>query len=203
MREGELEVYLPVCSGCGKALTGRERPVVLLCCHIYCEICVQGLETCRLDQTSTATIVDYTEQVNTLVRSYGTPRFLIELKSLREAINVNNVECPRAFNCQIRPECPYSHTKAIHTFTNYREWRCSGCDVMVENKECPFCHSKRPEKPQLSGCASVDDLGNPIAEKPTRSLLLEWLEILRVLILYVITTVLLRLYEGRKRLDYS
>ena len=183
MSEEELEVYLPVCSRCGKALKGRDRPVVLLCYHIYCKMCVKGYATCRLDQTSTATIVDYTEQVDTLVRSYRTPRFLTELKSLREAINVNNVECPRAFNCQIRAECPYSHTKVIHAKSNSEEWICSGCDVMVENKECPFCHSNRPDKPQISGNASVDD-----EEKPARPLSTGWVKIVSVVMCYLITT---------------
>lgn len=182
MSEEGLEVYLPVCSMCGKALKGRDRPVVLLCYHIYCGMCVRGLETCRLDETPAATVVDYTEQVDTLIRSYRTPRFLTELKSLREAINVNHVECPRAFNCKIRAECPYSHTKVIHAKSNSQEWLCSGCNVMVENQECPFCHMEKPVKPLISDHVSAD--GEDYSLSPSKSLLAGWLGIIQVVICY-------------------
>lgn len=140
----ELEAYLPVCSKCGKALRLLDKPVTLPCCHLYCRRCVDGLDACYLDQGTTIPIVDFTEQVQKLIESYGTETFQTELTSFREAINVNLVNCPRGNDCRIRSECPYCHLKVIPAESSFTEWKCSGCNVMVENKACPFCRREKP-----------------------------------------------------------
>lgn len=158
--------YLPVCSLCGKDLGPEEKPVALPCCHLYCQICVQGLKVCYLDEGTTAPIVDFTAQVQKLTRSYGTAAFPTELLALREAINVNLVNCPRGIDCRIRPKCPYSHSRAIPAESSSTGWKCVQCNLMVENTVCPFCRIEKPLQPQVPENVPVEDQKPSINPKP-------------------------------------
>ena len=163
----EYVQQLPHCSGCLQDFSPSQYPVLFLCKHIYCSLCLTRLREsqsgyhCLYDEIVTPAEearedislyhrIDYFRRF--VLTQNAIPTDIITLfDQLKKEVNYDLVPCGSQVDtgiCPLLTHCHYNHCfKSIEIARLFRDadigncWECKTCMLTLTRKlgECPVC----------------------------------------------------------------
>lgn len=163
----EYVQQLPRCSGCLQDFGTAQYPVLFVCKHIYCSLCLQRLKEnsgayrCLYDGILTPAEsakedlgfynrLDYFRRF-LQAHSEVSADIIQVFAQIKKEINYSQVACRRQVDtdsCLLRSICPYSHScTSLEIARNFRDseveecWECKRCLLTLTRKleKCPVC----------------------------------------------------------------
>lgn len=140
-----MEGIVPFCGGCQRDITECTRFLEPPCSHFYCEVCLDQMTACLIDNTrwSKRNLQSW-DQLKVAVDKYKRTPTAFNLNTIYEAINVNDVICKRAADPRHqRQTCKYHHSGVHESQPSEGNWICQKCQVKndIRAQRCTFCLS--------------------------------------------------------------